>query len=182
MSKRGAIATAFKKLVCRGDGESPSPESSGRSSQPADPNAGAGTSKQTLSGIQSSSSDDCVRILTETGEQFAENRDRIRDIRTKLDDKAVALIREARRVVYELGPKLSGHPLFTEVEEHLEKLKGLLNSEEVIDQLADVGNHTKAMGSAYCSAYITLFDKRREGYEKAIEDLRNRPELGKVMH
>ena len=34
----------------------------------------------------------------------------------------------------DLGPKLSGHPLFAEVEEHLGKLQGLLTSEEVIDQ------------------------------------------------
>lgn len=172
--EEGAIATAFKKLAAE-EMEKVHPlkalaEAHNLPIQPL-----VRDFKQTLTGIQSSSSDDCIRILTETGEQFAESRDRIRDIRTKLDDNAVSLIREARRVVYELGPKLSGHPLFTEVEEHLEKLKGLLNSEEVIDQLAEVGDHTKAMGSAYCSAYVALFDKRRAAYEKAIEDLRNRP-------
>jgi len=132
--------------------------------------------QQTLSGILSSSSDDCVRILTETGEQFQEQRERVRDIRTKLDDKAVNLLREARRVVYELGPKLAGHPLFTEVGEHLEKLKGLLSSEEIIEHLPAVGDHTKALGRAYCSAYVKLFDTRRTAYEKAIDEVKNRPE------
>ena len=132
--------------------------------------------QQTLSGIQSSSSDDCVRLLTETGEQFQEQRERVRDIRTKLDDKAVNLLREARRVVYELGPKLAGHPLFAEVGEHLEKLKALLTTEKVIDQFDGVGQHVKALGDAYCTAYVTLFDTRRSAYEKAIDEVKNRPE------
>lgn len=136
--------------------------------------------QQTLSGIQSSSSDDCVRILTETGEQFQEDRERVREIRTKLDDKAVSLIREARRVVYELGPKLSGHPLFTEVEEHLDKLRELLQSEEVIEQLEAIGQHTKAMADTYRSAYVSLFDNRRDAYEKAVEEVKNRPEWDTV--
>ena len=136
--------------------------------------------EQTLSGILSSSSDDCVRILTETGEQFQEQRERVRDIRTKLDDKAVNLLRDARRVVFELGPKLAGHPLFTQVGEHLERLKGLLASEEVIDQLEAVGQHTKALGDAYCNAYAKLFDSRRLAYEKAIDEVKNRPEWATV--
>ena len=132
--------------------------------------------QQTLTGIQSSSSDDCVRILNQTGDIFQETREKVRELRTKLDDKAIDLIRQARRVVYELGPKLSGHPLFTEVEEHLGKLKSLLGAEEVIDQLDAVGEHTKTMADSYRSAYISLFDSRREAYEKAVEGLRNRPE------
>ena len=136
--------------------------------------------QQTISGNQSSSSDDCVRILTETGEQFQEDRERVREIRTKLDDKAVSLIREARRVVYELGPKLSGHPLFTEVEEHLDKLRELLQSEEVIEQLEAIGQHTKAMADTYRSAYVSIFDSRRDAYEKAVEEVKNRPEWDTV--
>jgi hypothetical protein len=132
--------------------------------------------QQTLSGIQSSSSDDCVRILNETGDIFGETREKIRQLRTTLDDKAVDLIRQARRVVNDLGPKISGHPLFTEVEDHLANLKELLSSEEVIEKLGAVGEHTKAMADAYCNAYVSIFDSRREAYEKGIDELRNRPE------
>jgi hypothetical protein len=132
--------------------------------------------QQTLTGIQSSSSDDCVRILNQTGDIFQETREKVRELRTKLDDKAIDLIRQARRVVYELGPKLSGHPLFTEVEHHLGKLQSLLGTEEVIDQLDAVGEHTKTMADSYRSAYISLFDSRHEAYEKAVEAIRNRPE------
>ena len=173
--EEGAIATAFKKLAAD-EMEKLLPLKALAEAHTLPIRELVEDFQQTLSGIQSSSSDDCVRILTETGDLFQEHRERVRDIRAKLDDNAVDLIREARRVVYDLGPKLSGHPLFAEVEEHLGKLQGLLTSEEVIDQLEAIGEHTKVMADTYRSAYITLFDKRREGYEKAIEELRNRPE------
>jgi len=132
--------------------------------------------QQTLAGIQSSSSDDCVRILNETGDIFGESREKVRHLRTTLDDTAVDLIRQARRVVNDLGPKITGHPLFTDVEDHLDHLRELLASEGVIEKLDAVGEHTKAMADAYCTAYVSLFDSRRETYDKAIDELRNRPE------
>jgi len=132
--------------------------------------------QKTLSGIQSSSSDDCVRILNETGDIFGKTREKIRQLRTTLDDNAVDLIRRARRVVNELGPRISGHPLFTDVEDHLADLRELLASEEVIEKLEAVGEHTKAMADAYCNAYVSMFDSRREAYEKGIDEIRNRPE------
>ena len=107
---------------------------------------------------------------------FGESREKVRQLRTTLDAKAVDLIRQARRVVNDLGPKISGHPLFTDVEEHLANLKELLASEEVIEKLEAVGKHTNAMADAYCNAYVSVFDSRREAYEKGIEELRNRPE------
>ena len=132
--------------------------------------------QQTLAGIQSSSSDDCVRILNETGDIFEENREKVRQLRTKLDDDAVNLIRQARRVVNELGPKMAGHPLFAEVGEHLDNLKQLLASEDVIEKLDAVWEHTEAMGSAYRSAYVSVFDTRHSAFSKAVEELKNRPE------
>ena len=132
--------------------------------------------QQTLVGIQSSSSDDCVRILNETGNIFEETREKVRQLRMTLDDKAVDLIRQARRVVNELGPKLSGHPLFNDVEDHLARLKELLSSEEIVEKLDAVGEHTMAMADAYRNAYLSMFDSRREAYEKGIDELRNRPE------
>ena len=173
--EEGAIATAFKKLAAEEmDKLLPLKALAEAHNLPV-----IGLVKdfqQTLSGIQSSSSDDCVRILNETGNIFEVTREKVRQLRMTLDDKAVDLIRQARRVVYELGPKLSGHPLFTEVEIHLASLKKLLLSEEVIEKLDALGQHTKAMSDTYCSAYLSMFDSRREVYEKGIDELRNRPE------
>lgn len=173
--EEGAIATAFKKLASE-EMEKLLPLKAMAEAHSLPIIALVKDFQQTLSGIQSSSSDDCVRILNETGDIFEENREKVRQLRTTLDDKAVALIRQARRVVNELGPKISGHPMFTEVEDHLANLKELLSSEEVIEKMDAVGEHTKAMADAYCSVYVSLFDSRREAYEKSIDELRNRPE------
>lgn len=173
--EEGAIATAFKKLAAE-EMEKVLPLKALAEAHNLPIVGLVQDFQQTLAGIQSSSSDDCVRILNETGDIFEETREKVRQLRTQLDGKAVDLIRQARRVVNELGPKISGHPLFTNVEEHLESLKELLASEEVIEKLDAVGQHTKAMADAYCNAYVSLFNSRREVFEKAIDELRNRPE------
>jgi hypothetical protein len=132
--------------------------------------------QQTLAGILSSSSDDCVRILTETGEQFQEQRERVRDIRSKLDDNALRLLREARRIVHDLGPKLAGHPLCEEIEGNIQMLEVLLASDEVVDQFEAVEGELEVIGKAYCQAYLAQFEARRDAYAKAIDEVRNRPE------
>jgi len=177
--EEGAIATAFKKLA--GDELEkllPLKATAEAHNLPVLPMII--DFQNTLNGIQSSASDDCVRILTDTGEIFQEAREKIKKIREKLDDDAIDLIKEARTVVYQLGPKLVDHPLFTEVVEHLESLKTLLQSEQLVDQLGSVAKHTKSMADAYRTTYLELFDKRREAYEKATEDLKNHPEWERV--
>jgi hypothetical protein len=49
--------------------------------------------QQTLMGIQASASDDCVRILTETGVNFGDTREKIRKLRERLSDKALGGLR-----------------------------------------------------------------------------------------
>jgi hypothetical protein len=144
--------------------------------------------QHTLVGIQSSTSDDCVRLLTETGDLFQEQRERIRKMRGALDDTTIQRIREARTVVYDLGPKLTSHPLFADVSDHLEALKALLQSEQLLEQLDSMTTHTKAVTDAYRSTYCDLFDQRREAYLKAIDELKGHtewqtiaPEFGETL-
>src|SRR4030095_9936615 len=89
--------------------------------------------QQTCMGIQSSSSDDCVRLLTETGDVFRENRERLRKMSAVLDDTALTNIREARTAIHDVGLKLTSHPLFAEVESHLKELATLLQSEQLLE-------------------------------------------------
>jgi hypothetical protein len=132
--------------------------------------------QRTLMGIQSSSSDDCVRLLTETGDVFRENRERLRKMRAVLDDNALTHIREARTAIHDVGPKLTSHPLFAEVESHLKELETLLQSEQLFEELNTIGTHARAVMGAYRSAYCDLFDRRREAYLKAIDELKGRAE------
>jgi hypothetical protein len=53
--------------------------------------------QQTLAGIQSSASDDCVRLVTENGKEFGETRDKVRKLRESLDGEAIGVLRQARQ-------------------------------------------------------------------------------------
>jgi hypothetical protein len=174
--EEGAIATAFKKLASdEMDELLPLKATAEAHRLPILPLVAE--FHQTLSGILSSTSDDCVRILTETGELFLNMRNRVKKIRKQLADAAaVKRITEARKVVYELGPKLASHPLFAKISDQLETLKDLLKSEQMIEQLDEIASLTKSMADTYRASYVDLFDRRRSAYQDAIEDVKNRPE------
>src|SRR5207248_7411711 len=123
--EEGAIATAFKKLAAE-ELEKLYPLKAAAEAYQLPVLPLLTDFQHTLVGIQSSTSDDCVRLLTETGELFQEHRERIRKMRGALDDTTIQRIREARTVVYDLGPKLASHPLFADVDGHLAALKTLV--------------------------------------------------------
>jgi hypothetical protein len=137
--------------------------------------------QQTLMGIQASSSDDCVRLLTETGDVFRESRERLRKMRTVLDGNALTHIREARTAIHDVGPRLTSHPLFAEVEGHLKELQTLLQSEQLLEELDNLDTHARAVMSVYQVAYCDLFDRRREAYLKALDELKGRAEWQAVF-
>ncbi len=173
--EEGAIASAFKKLAHE-EMEKLLPLKALAQAHNLPILAQIEDFQQTLAGVQSSSSDDCVRILNETGGIFEENREKVRQLRSQLDDKAVNLIRHARRVLNDIGPRISGHPLLTDIVGNLELLESLLGEEAIGDQIDAISRETKTIEQAYCAAYVNLFDARRKAYEKAIDDVKNRPE------
>ena len=97
-------------------------------------------------------------------------------MRAVLGDDALMRIRQARTTVHEVGPRLTSHPLFAEVEGHLKELQTLLQSEQLLEDLDHISTHTEAVMGAYRSAYCDLFDRRREAYLKAIDELKGRAE------
>ena len=129
-------------------------------------------------GIQSSASDDCVRILTENGSQFAETRDKVRKMRESLDAEAIALLRQSRLATEQVWQRLAPHCPSPEIAASVQKLKTLLGSEQFIDSLDDIAQRTKAVLDAYKHAYIDLFERRKKAYESAIEEIKNRSEWG----
>jgi hypothetical protein len=185
--EEGAIATAFKKLAAE-ELEKLYPLKAAAEAYQLPVLPLLTDFQHTLIGIQSSTSDDCVRLLTETGDLFQEQRERIRKMRGALDDTTIQRIREARTVVYDLGPKLASHPLFADISDHLEALKTLVQSEQLLEQLHSLTTHTKAVTDAYRSAYCDLFDQRRDAYLKALEELKGHtewqtlaPEFGETL-
>ncbi len=132
--------------------------------------------QQTLAGIQSSASDDCVRILTENGEDFGETRDKVRKLRESLDKDAIDVLRNARRAINEVWQRLASHAPTTEIETTVDELRTLLASEQMMESWSEIKEKTSAITSAYKQVYLDLFDRRRTCYLDAIAEIKDRSE------
>jgi hypothetical protein len=132
--------------------------------------------QQTLTGIQSSASDDCVRMLTENGKEFGEIRDKVRKLRELLNAEAIDVLRQARFAIEQIWQRLSSHALLPEIATSVEELKTLLSSEQLIESWLEIKNKTSTIAAAYKQTYLELFDRRRTAYLKAIDEIKSRPE------
>jgi hypothetical protein len=132
--------------------------------------------QQTLAGIQASASDDCVRILTENGPQFAATRDKVRRMRESLTGEAITLLGQSRLAIEQVWSRLAAHGASPETAAKVTELTAQLASENFIDSWNDIAQRTKAILNAYKRTYIDLFDRRRAAYETAIEEIKNREE------
>ena len=178
--EEGAIATAFKKLAAD-ELERLYPLKATAEAQRLPILPMLSEYQQTLIGIQSSASDDCVRILTENGSQFAETRDKVREIRECwLGPITIGLLRQSRLVSEQVWQRLASYRPSPEIAARVEQLKSLLGSEHFIESWDEIVQHTDAVLAAYKKAYVDLFDRRRNAYESAIEEIKNRYRVGAV--
>jgi hypothetical protein len=175
--EEGAIATAFKKVATQ-ELENLYPLKATAEAHRLPILSMLSEYQQTLAGIQSSASDDCVRILTENGKDFGETRDRVRKLRELLNAEAIVVLRQARQATDQVWQRLAAHDSSPELETTVEKLKHLLATDSFIDSWAEIAASTKTVLEAYRNAYCELFDRRKQSYESAIGEIKNRPEWG----
>src|SRR5205823_7727405 len=161
--EEGAIAAPFKK-VAPAELEKRDPLKALAEAHQLPVQALLNEYQQTLLGIQSSASDDSVRILTETGSLFQQGRERVQRLREALDDKAIALLRQARQATGPVWQRLGARNPSPEVAESVETLKGLLGSEGIADSLAAMKAHTATVHDAHKAVYLDLFDRRAGAY------------------
>ena len=173
--EEGAIATAFKKLAAE-ELEKLYPLKATAEAQRLPILPMLSEYQQTLTGIQSSASDDCVRILTENGKDFGETRDKVRKLRDSLDAEAISVLRQARQATDQVWQRLAAHNPSPELGITVEQLKTLLLSEKFIDSWDELAAHTKTILDAYRNAYCDLFDRRKQAYDSAIGEIKNRSE------
>jgi hypothetical protein len=100
----------------------------------------------------------------------------VRKIREALSPTSLATLRQARIAVDQVWQRLSAHSSSPDVAAAVNELKSLLASDQFWESLDAIAAKTKTVMEAYKQAYLTLFNRRTETYEKAIEDIRNRPE------
>ncbi|MBI3468946.1 MAG: BREX system P-loop protein BrxC [Planctomycetes bacterium] len=173
--EEGAIATAFKKIAAE-EMEKLYPLKALAEAHHLPVVPLLSEYQQTLAGIQSSASDDCVRILTEAGAIFGETREKVRKLREALNDKALGTLRQARLATEQVWQRLSAHCPSPDVAQCVNDLKGLLTSEQFAESADAIATKTKTVMDAYKQAYLSLFDRRAVAYQKAVEEIRNRPE------
>ncbi len=178
--EEGAIATAFKKVAAEELEKLHSLKATAEAHR-LPVLAMLSEYQQTLAGIQSSASDDCVRILTENGKDFGETRDKVRKLRETLDADAMGLLRQARQATDQVWQRLSAHAPSPELQTTVDQLKTLLASEQFIDSWDDIAAHTKTVRGAYRTAYCELFDRRKKCYESAIDEIQNRTEWAPLV-
>lgn len=173
--EEGAIATAFKQVAAE-ELEKLYPLKAIAEAHRLPVRAMLSDYQQTLAGIQSSASDDCVRILNENGKEFGETRAKVRKLRESLHDKSIDMLRQARQAIEQVWSRLSAHAPSSELETTVAELKTLLDSEQFIDSWDKIAAHTKKLQGAYQMAYCELFDRRKQSYESAIGEIQNRTE------
>jgi hypothetical protein len=117
-----------------------------------------------------------VRMLTEEGADFGETRDKVRKIRELLNTAAIGILRQARQVIEHVWPRLAARSPSTEIATSVEELTNLLGSDQIIDSWNEIAERTKTVHAAYKRAYTELFEARREAYETAIGEIKNRAE------
>jgi hypothetical protein len=175
--EEGAIATAFKKVAGEEMEKLHPLKALAEAHRLPEPVLNMLTEyQQTLLGIQASASDDCVRILTETGAIFSETLEKVRKLREALNDEALAIMRQARTATEHVWQRFAAHSPAPEVSQAVIEVKALLASEQVVQSVDTIAAKAKLVLDAYKQAYLALFDRRAETYQKALEEIKNRPE------
>lgn len=131
---------------------------------------------QTWSNLNSAASEECVRILADTGQNLLEQRHKVRNLEETLTPQNLETLRQAQRVVEQAWPRLSAYQPAPEVAQAVQELQELLASEDLADALSAIAAKTRIVLDAYRKAYLDLFDRRAEAYRRAIDHLCSRPE------
>jgi len=141
--------------------------------------------RQTLEAILNADADDAVRILAGEGASFKDTRNRIRLLRSVLDEQGLAIINQARTAAYDMWPILREHSADTDMAEDAAALQGLVASAEGLLQPDRMAALTRSINTAYRQYYTTLYTRRAEAYAQAIEQVKGMEEwllLDSTMH
>ena len=169
---------SLEEVHCRGDEDGPAHRGPGQGQS----TTGGGSASKTieaLSVIESASPDDCVNTLAGGGASLKQAHDRIRKIAECLDDKGLAALRQARQAVGQMWPQLEARGEVG-LKEEVEKLKGLLATEEFYESLSAIGAASKVVSSAYRTLYEKAHSERGEQFHAATEKIKGRSEWSAV--
>ena len=131
--------------------------------------------RDSLSSIESGSTDDCVIILAGGGASLKQGHDRVRKIADSLDEKGLATLRNARRAAGEIWNLLQAQGK-ADLQPKAEELKGLLASDSLLESLPAVRSDSQAILGAYRTLYESQHADRTEQFRVVIEKVKGREE------
>ena len=136
--------------------------------------------RQTLTGISTAASDDCVRILAGEGKSFQEARERVRKIREAIDDSGIAIIQQARNAAQRMWPALAAKGHNGDLQQKADELLSILSSDSFYEQMHRIERISNDISEIYHSIYAELHEKRRAAFTAAIEELKGNYELSLI--
>jgi hypothetical protein len=134
--------------------------------------------RDTLNGVLSAPSDDCVRILAGEGNSFKEARKRLQQIQRAVDDAGLATIEDARVAVDRMAPQLRGRAdalIPANLAEQASGLTGLIEEPTFYNALTDIRQKTDAIRSAFQAVLTRRHELREETIKSAIDQIKNHP-------
>ena len=131
--------------------------------------------KDTLTSIDSGTTDDCVTILAGGGASLKAAHDRVRKIADSLDEKGLLVFRNARRAAGEVWNLLEAHGR-TDLQPRVETLRELLSTDSLFDSLSSIQAATQEILGAFRSLYEARHADRTEQFGAAIEKIKGREE------
>lgn len=127
--------------------------------------------RQTLDSVISGQPDDCVRMLAGEGKSLKEQREAAQRIEAFLARKEnIETVQHAGSVVRDQAQLLirsTGQDLPS-----VEIIKAGLADSELPARIKDIAKETDAIDSAYRARFFERHSRRREAYEKAIEEVK----------
>lgn len=133
----------------------------------------------TLSGVQASASDDCVRMLAGEGNTLREMRDRVRQIRDAVVPEGLTALRQARIAVGPMRTTLAASAASDEViSQKANDLQSLVVSPSFYEELDRIKRLTRDIIVAYRDLYAAAHRSRSEIFSKAIDEVKGRAEWG----
>ncbi len=174
--EEGAIAEALKRWAER-ERETLLPVSAVAGAHHLPVTGLLGEYRNTLEGILSAPSDDCVRALSGgEGPALEEQRDAVRKIRGALTETGLETIREAHGAIRDLAPALAAQGELDGLGETVNELREMLASDDFYDSMSQIRTLTGKIGTAYRGLYLPIHDERHKEFAAAVDAVQGRPE------
>lgn len=135
--------------------------------------------RDTLNGVLSAPSDDCVRVLAGEGNSFKDARKRLQQVQRAVNDAGLATVEDARIAAGRMAPLLTGRPegiIPTDLAEQASELSRLLAAPTFYDALPAIRQKADSIRATFQAVLADRHDLREKMLGEAIGRVKEHPE------